>query len=103
MYTSCIQPNGSRLRRHRVPPPRRVNGEWVYDQLLQNLVINITNWVLTFIPDHAEMGAMMHQSSDLKGGMGIPAGLADMMSMLHVLLLSLEVGLRSRNLYRGGM
>ena len=42
-------------------------------------------------------------SSDPKGGMGIPARLADMMSMLHVRLLSLEVGLRSRNLYRAGM
>jgi hypothetical protein len=41
--------------------------------------------------------------SDPKGGMGIPATLADMMSMLHVRLLSLEVGLRSRNLYRAGM
>ena len=80
MYTSLIpsrEPNGSRVRRHLVPPPCRVNGEWVYDQLLQDLVINITNWVLTFIPDHVEMGAMMPR-------------LADMMSMLHVRLLSLE-------------
>ena len=85
MYTSLWQPNGNRVRRHLVPPPRRVNGEWVYDQLVQDLVINITNWVLTFIPDHAEMGAMMPR-------------LADMMSMLHVRLMSLEAGLRSRNL-----
>ena len=75
---SLIQPNGRMVRRHRVPPPRRVDGEWVYDQLLQNLVENITNWVLTFIPYHAEMGAMMPR-------------LADMMSMLHVRLLSLEM------------
>ena len=38
--------------------------------------------------------------SDPKGGMGIPATLADMMSMLHVRLLSLEAGLLGRNRYR---
>jgi hypothetical protein len=42
-------------------------------------------------------------ADDPEGGLGIPARLADMMSMLHGRLLSLEVGLRSRNLYRAGM
>jgi hypothetical protein len=39
-------------------------------------------------------------ADDPEGGLGMPARVADMMSMLHVRLLSLEVGLRGRNRYR---